>query len=420
MNKVWSVAMNEFLNSVRSKAFVVGLLAMPVMLGVVFLVQSNASKGRDLSSKSFAVVDETGVLFEGVEAAANERNQSAAAKDQADFLPEVSREDEVSLAGQVRSGELFAFVVIKPGVLSGGEGVKYYSDSPTDQRLPRWLGEVLQKEIQEHRMKEAGIEPKEVTGLLTRVPLERLGLPEVSESGEMKEAVRDNEIVTTVIPFATVLVMFMMLMTSVPHLLTSVMEEKMNKVSEFLISAVTPFQLLLGKLIGAVGVSLVLASAYLVALSYIAHRYEVLQFVPGMVYLWLPLFLILGGVMLGSVCMAIGAACNEVRDSQSLMFPVMMIASFPLMVATPILESPNSSFAQIVSLIPPFTPSLMLLRMTLPGGVAWWELLLGVVLTTAFAMLCVKGAAKIFRIGILSQGQTPSIARMLRWLREKG
>jgi ABC-2 type transport system permease protein len=101
------------------------------------------------------------------------------------------------------------------------------------------------------------------------------------------------------------------------------------------------------------------------------------------------------------------------------MFPVMMMVMLPFFVFMPIMQSPGSAFARWFSLFPPATPMLMLLRISLPPGPPWWEIALGVVLTTLFTLACVWAAAKIFRIGILAQGQTPSFAKLFLWLLSK-
>ena len=85
----------------------------------------------------------------------------------------------------------------------------------------------------------------------------------------------------------------------------------------------------------------------------------------------------------------------------------------------PIMQSPGSSFARWFSLFPPATPSLLLLRIAIPPGPPWWEIALGVVLTTLFMFACVWAGAKIFRIGILAQGQAPSFAKLFSWLLSK-
>ena len=124
-------------------------------------------------------------------------------------------------------------------------------------------------------------------------------------------------------------------------------------------------------------------------------------------------------VAIGSIFSAIGAACSEIRDAQSLMMPAMLIIMLPMFVWVQVIKEPNSMFSTIVSLIPPATPFLMMLRVGVPPGPPLWELALGVAGATAFTLFCVWAAGKVFRIGVLSQGQTPSIRRLIGWVFSK-
>ena len=134
--------------------------------------------------------------------------------------------------------------------------------------------------------------------------------------------------------------------------------------------------------------------------------------IPASHYVWFILFQLLALFIYGSIFSAVGAACTEIRDAQSMMFPAMLGMLVPMWVFLPIIQSPSSAFARVMSLIPPFTPMLMMLRISVPPGPPWWEIALSVVLTVLFMLGCVWASAKIFRIGILSQGQTPSFARL--------
>ncbi len=101
------------------------------------------------------------------------------------------------------------------------------------------------------------------------------------------------------------------------------------------------------------------------------------------------------------------------------MMPAVMIIVIPLFFVGAVIESPNSLFATALSLFPPSTPTIMMLRIALPPGPPLWQVLLSLLATGCFTILCVAVAGKIFRIGILSQGQTPSYARLIKWVFSK-
>lgn len=448
MNKIWRVTTTEYLNAVRSKAFILGVLALPVIIAISIGAQLYAQKKTDLTPRRFAVLDRSGQLYAPLAAKAKARTDwlnsggpsvSVQLKGQslkmdlpkqAEFVPEefkFSGDDlkaaELQLSGRVRRKELFAFIIIGPNVLdaraTNGADVLYHTETPTYQELPGWIESTLGAEVRERRFTAAGVDSKQVRELSRPVPVQRLGLAEQKSSGEVVQAKRENRIATMLVPLGGMFLLYMVVMTSAPALLNTVLEEKMQKISEVLLSSVSPFQLMLGKLLGTVLVSLTLSGLYVGSLTWVLWRFDQLGNVPGHLFAWFFLFQILALLMYGSVFLAVGAACNEIRDAQSLMFPVMMVVMLPYLMFMPVLQSPASPFSRAVSLFPPATPMLMFLRIAVPPGPAWWEVALGVVLTTAFMLGCVWASAKIFRIGILSQGQAPSIPKMIRWVFSK-
>lgn len=448
MNKVWRVASTEYLNAVRSKAFILGVLALPVIIAISIGAQIYAQKKTDLTPRRFAVLDRSGQLYATLAAKAKARTDwlnsggpsvSVQLKGQslkmdlpkqAEFVPEEFKFNgddlkaaELQLSGRVRRKELFAFVIIGPNVLNqgatNGADVLYHTQTPTYQDLPAWLESTLNSEIRERRFTAAGVDSRQVRDLSRPVPMQRLGLAEQKASGEVVQAKRENRVATMLVPVGGMVLLYFLVMTSAPALLNTVLEEKMQKISEVLLSSVSPFQIMLGKLLGTVLVSLTLSALYVGSLTWVLWRFDQLGNVPGQLFAWFFLFQVLALLMYGSVFLAVGAACNEIRDAQSLMFPVMMVVMVPYLMFVPVLQSPASPFSRAVSLFPPATPMLMFLRIAIPPGPAWWEIVLGVVLTTAFMLGCVWASAKIFRIGILSQGQTPSIPKLIGWVFSK-
>jgi ABC-2 type transport system permease protein len=130
---------------------------------------------------------------------------------------------------------------------------------------------------------------------------------------------------------------------------------------------------------------------------------------------WFVLYVVAEVTMLASFAAALGAACNSPQDAQNLAIVLMVPIMIPFFVMVPVMADPNGPFATAVSLLPPLTPMLMLLRQAMPVGVpAWqpWVGLAGVLLWTAGGTWV---AARIFRVAILMQGQPPKLSRILRW-----
>jgi ABC-type Na+ efflux pump permease subunit len=119
--------------------------------------------------------------------------------------------------------------------------------------------------------------------------------------------------------------------------------------------------------------------------------------------------------MQGSIFSAIGSACNDARDAQNWTLPAILPVLLPLLMMVPILKEPNSFFSTTMSLIPPFTPMLMLARQSAPGGIPPWQPWIGLVGVLCFTSLCVYVGGRIFRVGILMQGKPPKLKDLIRW-----
>ncbi len=439
MNKIITIASTEYVNALRSKAFLIGLLAMPLMVGLMIIVPQLTKDKVDLSDRKFAIVDFSGQLGAVIVQQAQKRNKTDIffngddeknKREQAQprFLPELvalgnaTWEDQVlQLSDRVRKKELFAFVLIGEKAMDrGAEGsIAYHTQTPTFQALPSWLEQTINQEVRRIRFEREGLDSQLIQEITRQVNIERLGLASQSESGEVQEAKKENQIATFAIPAVSMFLLFMMVMSSTPALLNSVLEEKMQKIIEVLLSSVTPFQLMMGKLLATVLVASTLSVLYLGALTWVAGSRGFLEWIPLSLFFWFFFFLILAILIFGSIFLAIGSTCSEIQDAQSLMVPAMLLVMIPVMTWLPILQSPTGAFARWMSLFPPATPMLMMLRMAIPPGLPLWEILLGIVVAVGFTLLTVASAAKIFRIGVLSQGQTPSFGRMLQWLLSK-
>ena len=252
---------------------------MPVVmvLSVVLMrATKNATDGKD---RTFAVVDYTGVLGEPLVAVAQVLN--AGSGDLADpqatrttprFIPVVVKPDgrnpdelRLELSDRVRREELFAFVELPAELLDPAAKVqiRYYSNHPSYNALPIWLRATLNGIVLNERFRRAAIDRALVARLTRQAPVENLGLFERGSAGTVKQAEEVDQVRAQGVPLAMLILMYITVMSSAPQLLNSVIEEKMSRISEVLMGAITPFQLMMGKLIGSVAVSVLLAAIYI-------------------------------------------------------------------------------------------------------------------------------------------------------------
>jgi ABC-2 type transport system permease protein len=427
-NKAVIVAISEFTTLVRSKAFIVGLLMMPLFSAVAIGVQKFTRDATDIKDRHFAVVDRTGALYGPLKTAADEWNAAArgATPQTAPlFLPEQAayedgdEQSRARLSDRVRHGDISAIVEIPGDILNPDSRaeIRYYSNHPAYRPLPSWISNTINREIVNRRFRAAAVDRALVTKLTRRVDMAELGLVERDTSGGIKAAAPVDKIRTLAIPVAMMMIVLFSVMSGAPQLLNSVIEEKMSRISEVLIGSVTPFELMMGKLAGSIAVSLLLAAVYVAGGTAVAHRFGYGDVVHATDLAWLFLFLLLASFMFGSVFITIGAACSDLKDAQGMMPPAMLLLMLPWLTWFAVLNAPDSPIAIGLSFFPTATPFLMLLRIMLPPGPPLWQVALSVAVTSAATVGMVYAAGKIFRTGLLMQGKAASFGEMWRWVR---
>jgi ABC-2 type transport system permease protein len=434
MRKILIVAQTEFTTLVRSKAFIAGVLLLPVMMGLSFGLTRATRKVTDNRERRFAIVDYTGAIGAPLADVAKLLSPGAVLGDagaggtvDARFIPIAvdvrgRRPDDLrlELSDKVRTGELFAFVEFPESVMdpAGDARIQYYSDHPSYASLPAWLRAAANAVIISERFKRASLDRLLVARLSKPAPVDNLELFEREADGRIRSARKVDTARAIGVPVAIMGLMFITIMSSGPALLNSVIEEKMSRISEVLMGSLTPFQLMVGKLIGSVSVSVLLSSIYVVGGLVTAHYWGgyATAVTPGLLA-WFLVFLVMSILMFGAVFLAVGAACSDLKDSQGMMTPVMMLLMIPMFLWYPVLRAPDGTMATLLSLVPTAAPFLMMLRISLAPGPPLWQIALSAVLMAATTLVTLWAAAKIFRTGLLMQGKTASLGEMMRWVR---
>ena len=274
----------------------------------------------------------------------------------------------------------------------------------------------MNAEVKTRRFTAAGLDVDAIDEASAYVGVANLGLVSLDEAGNIKEAERTNRIANFLVPMGTMMLMFIVVMVGASPLMQSVLEEKMQRIAEGLLGSVRPFELMLGKLLGMVGVSATIATVYLVGAYFALKQSGYGQFFPSHVVWWFVLYLVLSVLMYGALFVAIGAAVTDIKEAQSLMTPVMLVVCGPMLVWANVIKEPNATFAIAASLFPPATPMLMLIRQSVPPGIPVWQPILGVILVTLTTLFLVFAAGRIFRVGILMQGRGAKFGEMIRWV----
>jgi ABC-2 type transport system permease protein len=200
-------------------------------------------------------------------------------------------------------------------------------------------------------------------------------------------------------------------------LLTATVEEKSSRVIEVLLSAVSPFELMAGKILGQMAVGLMVMALYLGLGVLMLTSFAMLGLVNPWLVACLLCFFVINYFLFASLFCAIGAAVNEMREAQALMMPVMLLLMGPWLVAPAIAREPNAVFSVVLSFIPPANLFAMLVRMASSSPPPAWQVGVTMAIGVAAAVATTWCAAKVFRVGLLMHGKPPNFATLVRWAR---
>jgi ABC-2 type transport system permease protein len=284
MHKIFTLFKREYRSAVRTKSFIISLVLVPIMMGGGFLAMIIMENKKDTEDKHFVVMDHTHRMKEFLQEAVDKRNREeifhsrTGEKTEPAFIVEFTEPDQQDPAGQqlalsnrVKSSELHAFLEIGPGFINGRENdtatyLKYYSEHMFNDPYRGWFSDVLNKQAQIFRAAELDLDEEQTRHLTQWTGVTGMGLVTVDKkTGEQLEAERSNELQAILVPYVMLILMFMMVMMSAFPLLNAVMEEKNEKIAEVLLGAITPFQFMMGKVLGGIGVSLTIIAIYVAA-----------------------------------------------------------------------------------------------------------------------------------------------------------
>ena len=462
MNKIFVIAAREFKAAVLNKAFLISLVLMPVMI----LISSNVSrlaqgwKSRD--TRTIAIIDQTPGQAVGAVASMDllremESTRLASAGGEsllsgslgllffeavspvdASEDPQAALRQRYELGERVRAGELAAFFEIGPASLEqkpanpDDGAVTYYTDRALDRDVLMGVGVKLVTLVQLQRSaslnpllwarKDRRYTPVELANLTEAAGksagkgLVQRELPKLDETGTVREGKEIVPGLKTLIPFLAATLLFFVVLVGASPQLHGVLEEKMNRIGEVLLGSATPFQVLGGKLLGMTATGLLLSMVYMGGGLIAARHWNLDADLRPDLPLWFLLFQSLALLLFGSLFIAVGSACSDMKQAQTLLMPVSLCLSLPMLVLLPVVEDPTGSLARYLSLFPLATPMLMMARLASAPNLPLWEPLVGSGLVLVATILAVWIAGRIFRIGYLSLGKAPSMVEMCRWI----
>jgi ABC-2 type transport system permease protein len=427
------VAKREYLLRVKSKGFWIGTLVLPLLL-TAFTVLPSLFLTRSRTVHQVVVVDETGRIAQEFAANPNGRQPQgeAAKKGERERVarfeveveppaaePAARKAQTAELDRRALAEEIDSWVWIGNGVLQGGP-VEYHARSVSNFMTQEVLEDRLSEVVRRVRLAEAGYDPDKVGELSGSLDLKTV---RISEEGSRAE----GGIGSVAFAYILFFLLYTMMVIWGQQVMNGVLEEKGSRIVEVVLSSIQPFELMMGKLTGIclagltqfavwLGTMMVVTAPGLLATLATLPEELVLPTVTLAMVLNYILLFVLGFFVYATMYAAIGAAFNNLQEAQQVAGIAVFFLIVPFMVMFQIINDPNSTLAVVTSLIPPFTPMLMTLRVSLDMPPAW-QLLLGYALTIAFIWGMVWVCARIYRVGILMYGKKPTLQEIWRWVR---
>jgi ABC-2 type transport system permease protein len=426
--KLWTVLRREYLERVRSKSFLVGLILGPVFMGLIVLLPALLAGSKISEQRTIGVIDPSGAFFEPLRRALTPAGEGgdvegvAPLEGRYTILPITvegrSLDQAVAeLKEVVRDESVHGGIVIAADFVESRR-VTFYGKSVAAMTVQNDLRRSLLRVLREARFASAGVPDSLHAYLIAGVAWSNIA---VGDEGVEAEVDEDSPFM---VAFVLIMFIYVMVLSYGTHTLTAVVEEKSNRVFEVLLSSVSPGTLMAGKVFGIGLAGLTQMGIWTLAFLLLSQRGISVgsftldtSFLTPLIFLSFLVFFLLGFFLYALLFAGAGAMCNTVQDSQQFTMPLIMGLVLPMMLLTLILRAPDSPVSVVLSLIPMFAPVLMFMRVCIQTP-PLWQIVLSWGLLLAAIWLASRAAGKLFRLGILMYGTSPTWATLVRALRQ--
>ena len=411
----------EYLERVKRKSFIITTILMPLLMLAMMVAPALIMALSGTEEQTIAVIDDSGVVAPRLQ---NEGDIK--------FVPV-----NTALADLKADDNYQAILVIGKDVISEPDGnISLYTHGSPSMVTEQFISGQLSDVIEDQR-----IRAYEIDNLRQILDEVNVDVQLQTYRLDKEEETATSSILSYLLGTFMMLILYMFIMLYGQMVMTSIIEEKNNRVLELVVSSVKPTDLMMGKIlgIGAVAVTQILIWAVLligcsiwimpllstsVAQSGTADP-AMIQAVAqladpsfmGQLLIFMVLFLIGGYLFYSSIYAAIGSAVDNIQDASQLTSIAIVPIILALIISMSVVQDPNSALALWTSYIPFTSPMVMMARV--PFGIPVWQSIVSlVILYVSFAGM-IWLAAKIYRVGIFMYGKKPTVAELIRWTRYK-
>lgn len=426
LRNVTAIVRREFLERVRKKSFLLSTILTPLIFGAIMILPAALTVLRHEEVK-VAVVDRTGwagpLVLEARGRGERKPDPEGRLEEQAErkaeaaleFLLQAPGADLEALKRDLAERRFDGILVLDPDPKEELKAT-FYAKSLTNTQLFGLLTAKLNQARLQQKLQKLGLDPAVAAELKGRVEMD---LVKVEKGGKTRKG---DALTDLFRPILLALVIYMMIILYGAALSNGVLEEKNGKVVEVLLSAVRPFELMMGKIVGIASVGLVQYGIWFLlgAGLYLANPLNVASAGGG----WMKpvemaaliLYFLLGFFFYASLYAAVGAASTTQQEAQQWQTPVTfsLVIAFVLMVPT--LQNPHAGWVVAMSLFPLTSPVTMLLRLG-ATEVPLWEIAASLLFLFVGVIVVAWLAGKVYRVGLLMTGKRPTLPELWRWMR---
>jgi ABC-2 type transport system permease protein len=433
MHNTWLIVRREYLERIRSKAFIIMTLLMPVFMASTILIPVFLGNMKSGGTRHIVLVANDGTIAEAVKqelmpspAESEEPSPQKEASGSSntdepryaiDIDTTVTEAERDKLRRQISNGKIDGFLWLSDRDLAARK-VVYSAKDVTNFGESIELRNAVHSAIVKQQLAQKGMSSAEVEGVLKPIDFDSIRIEKGKEGA--------SGVAVFLVSFTMVMLLYINVLVYGFAVMRSIIDEKTSRILEVLLSSVTAKQLLAGKIIGvgAVGLTqaliwLAIAGAFSIAGMSASRSIMSNVHIPMAGFVAFAMFFVLGFFLYSTMYAALGAMVNSDQEAQQVQWPAMLPIIFSIVLSTPVLQHPNSQFAVWTSLVPFFTPILMFVRI-MAETPPLWQIALSVVLMLLTTWGLLGLSSRIYRVGILMYGKRPTLPELRKWLRYAG
>ncbi|MEA3500124.1 MAG: ABC transporter permease [Candidatus Marinimicrobia bacterium] len=416
MNNIIKIAKWELFRYLRSKAFIITLI-LPFIIIIIAGIPQYLVMNSEQPVLNVGIIDKENYKFEQIKEEVVNNEQK---KEKEQFILQhytnVNNNEKIFIKELIKSNIEDIVIVLEPQLIDSGKVKFYHRNNIGIEQVSKIEG-IIFNVVKNQRIENLKLNKDDLKYIRKDLNTQ---LYEISEKGELEKM---DMFVKYVIPGIFMFVLLLGILTSSQLLITSVIEERSNRIIEILLSSVKTRELMAGKILGIGLLGIIQISFYLIIIiilgifgsSILPIELNISQLFSFKI-LWYLLFFILGYFMYSTIYVSLGSLFNNERDAQQIIGFFSLFAIIPMYFISFIITNPESIITKVLTLIPPITPFFMIIHVGMLS--APWYYSLGMAF---YLILWIIGitfiASRIFKTAILMYGKRPTFPELVKWIR---